>query len=109
MPDWEKVDLNMSKVILKSQKYELQYDFLEIYEYMNVRNGQDWLSGTNTIYSNLFVINIYNSVVWGYQMQNINTNELFPLRNSNYKLATLLLVVLIAYALYTAFHHCVKL
>ena len=42
-------------------------------------------------------------------MQNINTNELFPLRNSNYKLATLLLVVLIAYALYTAFYHCVKL
>ena len=42
-------------------------------------------------------------------MQNVNTDELFPLRNGNYKLATLLLVVLIAYALYTAFHHCVKL
>ena len=42
-------------------------------------------------------------------MQNIDTDELFPLRNSKYKLATLLLVVLIAYALYTAFYHCVKL
>ena len=42
-------------------------------------------------------------------MQNVNTDELFSLRNSNYKLATLLLVVLIAYALYTAFYHCVKL
>ena len=42
-------------------------------------------------------------------MQNIHTDELFPLRNSNYKLATLLLVVLIAYALYMAFYHCVKL
>ena len=42
-------------------------------------------------------------------MQDVHTDELFPLRNSNYKLATLLLVVLIAYALYTAFHHCVKL
>ena len=40
-------------------------------------------------------------------MQNINTDELFPLRNSNYKLATLLLVVLIAYALYTNFYHCI--
>ena len=29
----------------------------------------------------------------------------FPLRNSNYKLATLLIVVLIAYAVYTAFYH----
>ena len=36
-------------------------------------------------------------------MQNVHTDELFPLRNSNYKLATLFLVVLIAYALYTAF------
>ena len=42
-------------------------------------------------------------------MQNIGTAELFPLRNSNYKLATLLMVVLIAYAVYTAFYHCVKL
>ena len=33
------------------------------YEYMN---GQDWPSGTNTIFSNLFVINIYNSIVWGH-------------------------------------------
>ena len=41
-------------------------------------------------------------------MQNINTNELFLLRNSNYKQATLLLIVLIAYALCTAFYHCVK-
>ena len=83
--------------------------FLEIYEYMNVGNGQNWLSSINTILSNLFVINIHNSVVWGYQMQNVNSDELFPLRNSNYKLATLLLVVLIVYALYTAFYHCVKL
>ena len=36
-------------------------------------------------------------------MQNIDTDELFPLRNSNYKLATLLIIVLIAYALYAAF------
>ena len=42
-------------------------------------------------------------------MQNINTAELFPLRNSNYNLATLLIVVLITYAIYTAFYHCVKL
>ena len=42
-------------------------------------------------------------------MQNIDTVELFPLRNSNYKLATLLIVVLIAYAIYTTFYHCVKL
>ena len=42
-------------------------------------------------------------------MQNINTDELFPLRNSNDKLATLLIIVLITYALYTAFYHCVKL
>ena len=31
-------------------------------------------------------------------MQNINTDELFPLRNGTYKLATLLIIVLIAYA-----------
>ena len=42
-------------------------------------------------------------------MQNVNTDELFPLMNSNYKLATLLLVVLNAYALYTTSYHCVKL
>ena len=42
-------------------------------------------------------------------MQNINTAELFPLRDGNYKLATLLIVVLITYALYTAFYYCVKL
>ena len=42
-------------------------------------------------------------------MQNVNTAELFLLRNINYKLATLLIDVLIAYALYTAFYHCVKL
>ena len=42
-------------------------------------------------------------------MQDIHTDELFPLRNSNYKLATLLLIVLIAYAMYMAFYHCVKL
>ena len=42
-------------------------------------------------------------------MQNVDTTEFIPLRNSNYKLATLLIVVLIAYALYTAFYHCVKL
>ena len=42
-------------------------------------------------------------------MQDIHTDELFPLRNSNYKLVTLLLIVLIAYARYTAFYHCVKL
>ena len=35
-------------------------------------------------------------------MQNVYTDELFPLRNSNNKLATLLLVVLIAYALYNS-------
>ena len=53
----------MLKVILECQKYELQYHFLEIYEYMNVGNGQDRPNGTNTIFSNLFVINIYNSVI----------------------------------------------
>ena len=42
-------------------------------------------------------------------MQNIDTVELFPLRKSNYKLATLLIVVLITYAIYTALYHCVKL
>ena len=42
-------------------------------------------------------------------MQNIDTVELFPLRNSNYKLATLLIVVLITYAIYTTFYHSVKL
>ena len=42
-------------------------------------------------------------------MQDTHTDELFPLTNSNYKLATLLIVVLIAYTLYTAFYHCVKL
>ena len=42
-------------------------------------------------------------------MQDIYTDELFPLRDGNYKLATLLIVVLIAYALYTAFYHCMKL
>ena len=73
---------------------------------MNARNGQDWPNGTDTIFSNLFAINIHNSVVWGYQMQNIHTDELFPLRNSNYKLATLLLVVLIAYALYSLLSLC---
>ena len=35
------MDLNTSKVTLKCQKYELQYHFLEIYEYMNAGNGQD--------------------------------------------------------------------
>ena len=42
-------------------------------------------------------------------MPNIDTVELFLLRNSNYKLATLLIVVLITYAVYTAIYHCVKL
>ena len=42
-------------------------------------------------------------------MQDIHTDELFPLRNSNYKLATLLLIVFITYAIYMAFYHCVKL
>ena len=42
-------------------------------------------------------------------MKNVDTAELFPLRNSNYTLATLSIVVLITYALYTAFYHCVKL
>ena len=42
-------------------------------------------------------------------MQDIHTDELFPLRDSNYKLATLLLAVLIAYAMYTVFYHCVRL
>ena len=42
-------------------------------------------------------------------MQDIHTDELFPLRNPNYKLAILLLIVLIAYAIYSAFYHCVKL
>ena len=42
-------------------------------------------------------------------MQNVDTDELFPLRNGNYKLATFLIIVLIAYALYTTFYHCVKL
>ena len=42
-------------------------------------------------------------------MQNIDTDELFPLRDSNYKLATLLIAVLITYAIYTALYHCVKL
>ena len=39
-------------------------------------------------------------------MQNINTAELFPLRNSNYKLATLLIVVLITYALHSILSLC---
>ena len=38
----------------------------EIYECMNVGMERIDLSGTNTILSNLFVINIYNSVVQGY-------------------------------------------
>ena len=36
------------------------------YEYMNAGNGQNWLSSISTIFSNLFVINIHNSVVQGY-------------------------------------------
>ena len=51
----------MLKVTLKCQKYESLYHFLEIYEYMNVGNGQN-----SVIFSNLFVINIHNSVVQGY-------------------------------------------
>ena len=42
-------------------------------------------------------------------MQNIHTEELFPLRDNNYKLATILLAILIAYAMYMVFYHCVKL
>ena len=42
-------------------------------------------------------------------MQDIHTDELFPLRDSNYKLATLLLAILIAYAMYMVFYHCVRL
>ena len=57
MPDQEKVDLNMSKVILKCQKYELQYHFPEICE------CEEWTGLIDAIFSNLFVINIYNSVV----------------------------------------------
>ena len=60
------MDLNTLKVVLKCQKYELQHEFLGIYEYINARNGQDWLNGTDTIFGNLFAINIHNSVVWGY-------------------------------------------
>ena len=36
-----KVNLNMSELSLKCQKYESLYHFLEIYEYMNAGNGQD--------------------------------------------------------------------
>ena len=60
------MDLNTSKVALKYQKYESLYQFLEIYEYMNMGNGQNWPSTTNTIFSNLLVINIHNSIFWGH-------------------------------------------
>ena len=36
-----KMDLNMLKVTLKCQKYKLLHHFLEVYEYMNVGNGQN--------------------------------------------------------------------
>ena len=35
------MDQNMSKATLKCQKYELLYQFLEKYGYINARNGQD--------------------------------------------------------------------
>ena len=42
-------------------------------------------------------------------MQDVHTDELFPLRDNSYKLATLLLATLVAYAMYTVFYHCVRL
>ena len=41
-------------------------------------------------------------------MQNIYTDELFSIAHYNYKIATLLLFVLIGYAIYTALYYCVK-